>query len=64
MFPVDAFRATLEKVVRIFQQYGIRFHLTVRKASDEDRKILEELAIQLGLAPLLAEVLREPDEIS
>jgi hypothetical protein len=28
MFPVDAFRATLEKAVRIFRRLGIRFHLT------------------------------------
>ena len=27
MFPVDAFRATLEKAVRIFRRLGIRFHL-------------------------------------
>jgi hypothetical protein len=35
-----------------------------RLASDGDREIIEEFAIQLGLARLLAEVLREPDEIS
>ncbi len=28
MFPVDAFRATLDKAVRIFRGLGIRFHLT------------------------------------
>lgn len=28
MFPIDAFRATLDKAVRIFHQNGIRFHLT------------------------------------
>jgi hypothetical protein len=28
MFPVNAFRATLNKAVTIFQQHSIRFHLT------------------------------------
>jgi hypothetical protein len=28
MFPVEAFRSTLDKVVRVFGQLGIRFHLT------------------------------------
>lgn len=35
-----------------------------RLASDEDRETVEQLATQLGLAPLLAEVLREPDELA
>ncbi len=33
MFPVDAFRATLDKAVRIFRGLGIRFHLTCGIAS-------------------------------
>ena len=28
MFPIDAFRSTLGKAVRIFQRFEIRFHLT------------------------------------
>jgi hypothetical protein len=28
MFPLDTFRATLDKAIRLFQQHGIRFHLT------------------------------------
>ena len=28
MFPVEAFQATLGKATEIFQQLGIRFHLT------------------------------------
>jgi hypothetical protein len=36
----------------------------VRLASAEDRKTLERLATQFGLAPLLAEVLRESDELA
>ena len=28
MFPVEIFRAALEKTVSILQQYSIRFHLT------------------------------------
>ena len=28
MFPVEAFRSTLEKAVRVFRQLGIHFHLT------------------------------------
>jgi hypothetical protein len=36
----------------------------VRLASADDRKAIEQLASQLGLAPLLAEVLRESDELN
>ena len=35
-----------------------------RVASEEDRQFLEQLTEQLGLGPLLAEVLAESDEIS
>ena len=35
----------------------------VRLASAEDRKTIEQFATQLGLAPLLEEVLRESDEL-
>ncbi len=35
-----------------------------RLATEEDREAIEQLATQLGMAPLLADVLRESDEIS
>ena len=28
MFPVDVFRSTIDKAIRIFRRFGIRFHLT------------------------------------
>lgn len=28
MFPIDVFRATIDKAVGVFRKYGIRFHLT------------------------------------
>ena len=57
----------VSKLVRISKGSSKSRHdlrQVLRLASDDDRETIKQLATQLGLALLLAEVLRESDEIS
>ena len=69
MFPIDAFRATLEKAVAILQEHKIRFHLTggvtsiaygePRMTQDVDI-VIDNRAIATQLASFI-DALRESD---
>lgn len=54
MFPVDAFRTTLGKIISILQQFNIKFHLTggVTSIAYSEPRMTQDIDIVVENAPL------------